>query len=155
VSVVEFLVHGEPAPQGSKTVGRSTSGRPFVREDNPNTAPWRNAVAAAAHKAMLVERDDDGPTYYRDPIGGPVRLEVVFVFSRPRSHFGTGRNAGLLKPSAPMFAAKLPDVDKLVRAIGDALTGVVLVDDSRVVELRAEKRYGAPRAYVTVTELAG
>ena len=140
---VAFTVYGEPAPQGSKTVARSSSGATHVREDNPNTEPWRNAVAAAAAEAM------DG----RDPIGGPVRLEVAFVFARPRSHFGTGRNAGRLKASAPHYAAKVPDVDKLVRAVGDALSGIVLVDDSRIVELVASKHYGSPAAHVTVSEL--
>lgn len=142
---VAFTVHGEPVPQGSKTVGRSKAGAAFVREDNPATAPWRATVAAAATEAM--------GNLGRAPISGPVRLEVVFVFARPRSHFGTGRNAGRLKPSAPHYAAKLPDVDKLVRAVGDALTGRVLVDDSRVVELVASKHYGSPAAHVTVTEL--
>lgn len=142
MSSVAFTVHGEPAPQGSKTVARSGD-RSFVREDNPATEPWRNAVAAAAAEAM------DG----REPIGGPVRLDVAFVFARPRSHFGTGRNAGRLKPSAPHYAAKLPDVDKLVRALGDALTGIVLVDDSRIVVLAASKHYGSPAAHVSVSEL--
>jgi len=141
---VSFHVHGEPAPQGSKTVGRSKAGAAFVREDNPKTEPWRNAVAAAAAEAMAG----------RPPLAGPVELEVVFVFGRPRSHYRTGKLAGQLKPRAALYCAKRPDVDKLVRALGDALTGVVLVDDASIVRLRAEKHYGAPGAFVDVREVA-
>jgi crossover junction endodeoxyribonuclease RusA len=144
VTAVVFTVHGEPAPQGSKTVGRTKAGASFVREDNPATEPWRNAVTAAAVEAM------DG----RTPIAGPVRLEVDFVFARPKSHYRTGKRAGELKPSAPHYRASRPDVDKLVRALGDSLTGVALVDDGAIVELVTRKVYGSPGAHVAISELA-
>jgi len=141
--LVVFNVYGEPAPQGSKTVARTGGGGSFVREDNPATVPWRNAVAAEAAAAM------DG----REPIVGPVELEVIFVFARPKSHYRTGRHAGELKPSAPHYCPRRPDVDKLARALGDALSGIVVVDDAQVVKLRAEKHYGSPGAEVVVREL--
>ena len=143
MSVVAFTVYGEPAPQGSKTVAKS-KGKTWVREDNRKTEPWRNAVAAAAVEAM------DGQA----PIAGPVELEVIFVFARPKAHYRTGKRAGELKPSAPHYAAKQPDADKLVRAIGDAITGIVVVDDAAIVKLRAEKHFGSPGALVTVRGLA-
>jgi crossover junction endodeoxyribonuclease RusA len=142
--VVTFTVHGEPAPQGSKTTGRTKAGATFVREDNPATEPWRNAVAARARAAMAG----------RPPLAGALELDVVFVFARPRAHFGTGRNAGRLKPSSPNYCAKRPDLDKLVRAVGDALTGIAVVDDAGFVVIRAAKHYGAPAAHVTIRELA-
>jgi crossover junction endodeoxyribonuclease RusA len=132
---VAFTVHGEPAPQGSKTTGRTKAGANYVREDNPATGPWRIAVAYAATLAM---RELD-----LEPLAGPLELDVAFVFGRPRSHFGTGRNAGRLKPSAPMFCDKRPDLDKLVRAIGDALTGIAVVDDAAFVQLVARKHSGS------------
>jgi Holliday junction resolvase RusA-like endonuclease len=142
---VEFTVLGEAQPQGSKTVGRNHAGDSYVREDNPKTQPWRQAVAAAATAAM------DG----RQVRTGPVELRIVFVFPRPQGHFGTGRNAGRLKPSAPLYVRTRPDVDKLLRAIGDALTGVVFRDDAQAVIVRAEKHYGEPPcAHVIVEELA-
>jgi len=132
-SRVEFTVLGKPAPQGSKTVGSSSSGRRFVREDNPATAPWKATGLLA----------------------GPLRLRVVFVFPRPAAHFGTGRNQGRLKPSAPLYCPTRPDLDKLLRAVGDALTGVVFRDDAQLVRVEAEKHYGEPPcAHVLVEELA-
>lgn len=136
--MIEIVVPGEPAPQGSKT--RTRWG---VREDNPNTKPWRNAVAGYALEAMSG----------RALIGDPVRLEVAFTFARPKGHYGTGRNAGTLKASAPVHCDKAPDLDKLLRAVGDALTGVVLVDDARIVEVHARKTYGTPGARILVTPL--
>ena len=47
------------------------------------------------------------------------------------------------KRSTPA-AIKRPDIDKLARAVLDALTGVWLEDDSHVVCLRATKRIALP-----------
>lgn len=115
----------EPAPQGSKN--------PWGGEANPRTKPWRAAVASEA--AAVMQRLD------LEPLDAPVHMNVVFVFARPKGHFGTGRNAGSLKANAPTHKTGKPDLDKLVRAIGDALTGVVVRDDSRFVSLRVSKVY--------------
>lgn len=145
ISRVEFVVLGTPQPQGSKTAIQQRGKRPRVIEDNPQTGPWRQVVAAAALEAM------DG----RGLRSGPLRLRAVFVFRRPAGHFGTGRNAGKLKASAPLYVPKRPDLDKCLRAIGDALTGVVFRDDAQIVISIAEKHYGEPEcAHVLVEELA-
>lgn len=144
ISQVEFTVLGLPQPQGSKTIVQQ-SHRAVIREDNPKTAPWRSTVTARAHEAM------NG----RQLRSGPLRLRAVFVFPRPTGHFGTGRNHGRLKPSAPVYCRTRPDVDKLLRAIGDALTGIVWRDDAQVVIVHAEKHYGEPPCvHVIVEELA-
>lgn len=131
-ALVTFTVPGIPAPQGSKTAGRTKSGANYVREDNPKTEPWRNAVAGHALAAMAGRRQ----------LYGPLRLTATFVFRRPAGHYGTGRNAGTLKPSSPVYVRTRPDVDKLLRAIGDAITGAICRDDSQIVVVHAEKRYG-------------
>jgi Holliday junction resolvase RusA-like endonuclease len=65
-------------------------------------------------------------------------------------HYGTGRNAELVKLSAPIFKATAPDSDKLIRLIGDALTiAGVIADDALIVRILAEKRYGL-RAFTRV-----
>lgn len=127
--MIELVVYGIPAPQGSKT--RTQWG---MRDDNPNTKPWRAAVAAEAalvsHGLGLLE--------------GPLKVRAEFFFPRPKSHFGSGRNAEIPKPNAPDFHTSKPDGDKLARAIGDALTGIVFRDDSQVAVWRIVKRYGHP-----------
>lgn len=140
MSKIAFTVLGEPAPQGSKVRVHARG----LREANPATAPWRATVASAALEAMDVE-----PTLI-----GPLELRATFVFHRPAAHFGTGRNAGTLKTSAPAYRSKTPDIDKLLRAIGDALTGIVWRDDAQVVIVHAEKHYGSPPcAHIVVEEL--
>ena len=86
---------------------------------------------------------------------GPLELRVTFVFTRPKGHYGSGRNEGRLKPSAPLYVRTRPDVDKLVRAVADAITGIVCRDDSQLVIVHAEKHYGEPAcAHLVVDELA-
>lgn len=135
---VQFTVWGIPAPQGSKS--------PWGTESNPNTRPWRAAVAAEAAIAMK-----DHMT-----LVGPIHLDVVFEFTRPKGHYGTGKNAHALKGSAPRFHTSKPDVDKLARAIGDALTGIVFRDDSQISRLTVAKLYNERAgASIFVQELGG
>jgi Holliday junction resolvase RusA-like endonuclease len=78
----------------------------------------------------------------------------VFVLARPRSHYGTGRNADRLRATAPAWPCSRPDATKLLRAVEDALTGVVWRDDGQVVVQTARKVYGWPeRAEVCVALL--
>jgi crossover junction endodeoxyribonuclease RusA len=141
----EFVVLGEPQPQGSKTIVQRKGRRPRVIEDNPDTVPWRERVERVARTAM------DG----QPAATGPLRLTATFVFRRPAGHYGTGRNSGRLKPSAPVYVRTRPDVDKLLRAIGDAITGAICRDDSQIVIAHAEKHYGEQAcAHIVVEELA-
>jgi crossover junction endodeoxyribonuclease RusA len=133
--VISFDVHGIPAPQGSKN--------PWGGEANKNTRPWRAAVTAEAAAAM------NG----REPLSGPVQMKVEFSFPRPKSHYGTGRNADAVKQGAPFYVTRAPDVDKLARAVADALTGIVYRDDSQISHLNVWKVYGPPKATVAVREL--
>ena len=63
------------------------------------------------------------------PIQGGVAVELHFVFKKPKS----------VTRSLPWVK---PDIDKLVRAVLDGLTGVAYEDDCQVVTLNASKHYG-------------
>lgn len=116
MNTVEFFVPGDPAAQGSKRhVG---NGR--MIEQSRKVGPWRERVALAAHEAM------NG----RAHIPGGITLALTFVMPRPKS---------APKRSTPA-ATKRPDIDKLERAVLDALTNVVFADDSQVTNLHALKR---------------
>ena len=119
-----FSVLGLPAPQGSK---KHVGGGRMV-ESSKRVKPWRRQVAAA-----YVDHD------FGDMLDGPVSVIVDFYLPRPKSHYGTGRNAGALKPSAPAEHLTMPDTDKLVRAVGDALTRLAWRDDSQIVAWLALK----------------
>jgi Holliday junction resolvase RusA-like endonuclease len=60
----------------------------------------------------------------------PVRITIAFYMPRPKT----------VKRAFPSVA---PDLDKLVRAVLDGLTGVAYADDGQVVEIYAQKLYGA------------
>ncbi|MCV7424379.1 RusA family crossover junction endodeoxyribonuclease [Mycobacterium yunnanensis] len=113
---VVFFVPGAPAPQGSKR----HVGRGILVESSKAVGPWRERVALAAHNAMAG----------RPLIDGAVTVELNFVLPRPKSTPKTKTPA----------AVKRPDLDKLERAILDAITGVIITDDSQVVSLCGYKR---------------
>ena len=73
---------------------------------------------------------------------------------RLKGHYGTGKNAGTLKPSAPLFHTSKPDLDKLVRCIKDALTGIAWKDDAQVSLVCATKVYDEqPGARISIKPL--
>ena len=129
--IFTITVHGTPGPQGSKT--RNAAGAMY--ESSAKVKPWREAVKSAALDALAY--DDEW-----QPLNEAVLLEVVFTLRRPKGHHGTGRNAGVVKPSAPSFPTGKPDTDKLLRSTQDALKDAgVLLDDSVVTDTTAAKRY--------------
>lgn len=117
------FVAGVPAPQGSKTRG-PTGG---VFETNKRVGPWRERVAL-----RMAE-------YGLEPSGEAVEVDLAFVFQRPAGHY---RKDGALRSGARPWPSVAPDLDKLVRAVLDALKGIAYRDDRQVVGLRATKSYG-------------
>lgn len=124
---VAFRVFGKPISQGSmRSIG---AGRPMIHSSK-KLLPWREGVAWIAKQ-----------TWECEPILGPVVLHCLFKLKRPKCHYGTGGNSMKLLAKAPMRHRQTPDVDKLVRAIEDALTGIVYKDDAQVDEVHATKKW--------------
>lgn len=126
------LVRGLPAPQGSKRgiVNRYTQ-RVAMVESSKRVKPWRADIREAVSTEM------GG----RPPHQGALSMSITFVFPRPKGHYGTGRNASILKESAPKHHIGKPDLDKLCRAALDAMSGIVYADDAQIVQLHLSKRY--------------
>lgn len=134
---IGIRVHGIPIPQGSKVANFHAPG---VRDSNDKKLrPWRKTVRAQAEDVVR----------HHDTLTGPVKVWVRFTFTRPPSHYRTGRNAYLVRDAAPRFPGRLHgDIDKLVRAIFDALTdAAVWADDTQVVDVRARKFYAGEDEY--------
>lgn len=146
---LSFAVHGTPEPAGSKRAFIVNKGKPWERaivtDANKNAAGWKDQVAQEAGLAMR------GQPLFRVPL----LLQLTFLVRRPKGHYGTGRNAGVLKPGADTWPAKKPDVLKLARGVEDALSGVVYGDDAQIVRELLEKRYteGAEGVEITVMAL--
>lgn len=134
-------VLGIPVPQGSKRVFH---GR-LVDVNDRKLRDWRALVGqlASAEASKLFT--------------GPISVRLDFYLPRPKGHYGTGRNAATLRPSAPAVPQTKPDIDKLVRACLDALTGMAFRDDSQVTALIAAKWYAderQPGVHIEIEEMA-
>lgn len=123
--VLSIWAAGLPAPQGSKRhVGRGV----MVESSAETLKPWRQDVRQAATDAL--------PEHHA-PVRGAIELEVWLFMRRPKGHPKTIRT----------LPATQPDVDKLLRAVMDALTSAgVWLDDGQVTDLVVRERYaGGPR----------
>lgn len=124
-------VYGLPAPQGSKR----HVGNGVMIESSKHVATWREDVKQAALRAL-----DAHPEW--DRTHPQVVMHAVFTLPRPKSHHRTGKYAHLLRDNAPVLHGGKPDLDKLLRATGDALTTAgVYADDSRIAQVFAVKCY--------------
>jgi Holliday junction resolvase RusA-like endonuclease len=92
--------------------------------------PWRDSVIEAVRDQAILT----------DVIEGPIRVKIEFRIPRPK------------KPKHELPISRMAgDIDKLSRAILDALTiGGLIIDDSYVVSLTATKRYSPTMPGVTV-----
>lgn len=85
------------------------------------------------------------------PIEGPIKISCIFYMPRPKSHYGTGKNADKLKLNAPIFHTKKKDLDNLLKFCYDCLNGIAWKDDSQVVESMAKKLYSDnPRTEIKI-----
>lgn len=141
---ITITVYGLAAPQGSK---RHVGGGVMI-ESSKKVKPWRQDVKAAGLEVVA-----SMPGWV--PLDGPLSVAMTFAFLRPKGHYGTGRNAGIVKASAPTRPAGMPDLSKLVRSTEDALTGVAWVDDARVVEYRRLGKHYCGSSDIDVLDMAG
>jgi len=144
---MRFVVVGRPAPQGSKRVipqfkdGRPTGRFNVVESSKERVRTWRDDVKATAmDQAAGIER-----------LTGALYVEIAFYLPRPKDHYGTGRNKGQVKPSAPRYPGTQPDLAKLARSTEDALTDAgVWADDALIVREYLTKDYADPDAVLAV-----
>lgn len=131
-------ISGPPQAQGN--LRRSPHGGMY--EAGKATRPWKAAIAATVAEFRA------GEPATREP----VQLFCRFYFVRPLSHL---KKSGGLTKSAPPAMTRNPDIDKLLRAVLDALTGVLYVDDAQVVQLAAVKRYAGRARLELSYDIAG
>lgn len=131
----ETFVSGIVRPQGSMQLSRDPrTGKEFARYSD-KTVMWRQTMHGHFSKWWAGQA----------PITAAVRVTVVATFARPKGHLGTGRNAGLVKGSAPQWHTSYPDLDKCCRAIGDSLVDAgVLADDCQIAAWDGKKVWCEP-----------
>lgn len=135
-----FTVYGTPQPAGSKRgFFIKKLNRVVITDAAKQSRPWKALVSDAAQQAM------NGGGVMR----GPLSLRLAFFVPRPKGHMGKHG----IKPSAPGYPAVRPDATKLLRAVEDALTGILWNDDAQVVEQHVFKHYGEPARCEVKVEL--
>jgi Holliday junction resolvase RusA-like endonuclease len=133
---IEFTVLGEPKAQKRHRHGQGRTYDPSKSDKGD----------------FLIMVQKNAP---REPFIGPLKMTIHFVFSRPMSHYGTGKNAGVKKPNAPDFHISKPDSDNLCKFAMDALNKIFWKDDSQICDLSCTKAYGErPCTTVVVSSLA-
>jgi Holliday junction resolvase RusA-like endonuclease len=138
---VHFFVPGKPQGKGRPRASRA--GRHIRLYTPEKTASYESMVALAASQAMVD----------RALIDGPVSVTVRMRHPVPKSW-------SKKKQAAALDGCVLPtvkcDADNCVKAIFDAINGVVWVDDVQVVDLTLTKRYAAvPGVHVSVAVVEG
>jgi len=124
-----FHVDGTPTAQGSVKAITRAGGHANIVHANPIALrSWRQDIAARARDAGVELTLE------------PVTVRLVFRLQRP---------ASVTEKRRPFPSVK-PDLDKLARAVLDALTGITYRDDAQVVRLDTSKVY-ADRPGLTCT----
>lgn len=132
--MIEFDVVGLPVPKGSmkgfvpgwrQSQITQRSPRVVLTSTTKGLPAWTALVRYAAICAQVPKVD-----------AGPVTVGLVFRLPPPDAIRKSG------KPRPPHCTR--PDLDKLIRAVLDAITGVGWHDDNQVAEIRASKRYTLP-----------
>ena len=145
-------VKGTPTPQGS-TRAFAVKGQAFTTSTSPGPlARYRNDIANTWD--VYTQRFENSLPCDRCPwtwghpegtISRPVAMRVTFQFARPLAHLrpiNTKRSSPELREDAPLTVTKKPDLDKLLRAVNDALTGRLYADDSQIYSIASTKVYG-------------
>jgi crossover junction endodeoxyribonuclease RusA len=130
-----FFVAGVPVTKGSKTMVRLKSGKYMMVEagnmkKRDTLKVWMRTVKETAIREVP------------EVLGGAVSLDVTFYLHRGKT----------IKRSVPCVK---PDLDKLMRGVGDALSGVAYEDDARITDITMRKRYAGEDgtgAYIIVRE---
>jgi len=141
---LQFFVPGTPVPKGSaKAFYVKKLNRAIVTQDNrEKQKPWASMISVMAQNSMAG----------RMVCKGAVKIDVTFVFARPKSHYRIGKNSHLLRENAPADHIVKPDRDKLLRCVLDALKPIVYEDDCQTNDGNTKKVYGDnPGAHIHVT----
>jgi Holliday junction resolvase RusA-like endonuclease len=131
--VLTIKVEGDPVPQGSMRA----FGNRIVHSNAKTLKPWRKKIVEAIRSEV-----EAWPGQHEKIVDSPVDIQITFWLKKPKS----------VKRWLPWVK---PDLDKLIRAVLDAITesGEVWVDDAQVVSIKARKGYGDPCLFFTVDQV--
>jgi Holliday junction resolvase RusA-like endonuclease len=138
-SAVRFTVPGQPQGKGRPRVGQIAGhARMFTPQ---KTVAYEGFIALQAQIAMQ----------HHALLEGPVAVRIFIACQVPESKskkWKADALAGLILPTTK------PDKDNVIKAVFDALNGVVWKDDVQVCDLDSKKRYSTqPRVEVEIVPI--
>lgn len=134
--MIAFTVPGQPVAKGRPKFARQGG---FVRTYTPEkTASYESIVKIHAAQAM------QGAA----PMVGPLALDLTLFVAIPKSTTKRDRARIAVGTYHP---TKKPDLDNVLKAVTDAMNGIVYEDDAQIVRIVTAKVYSdTPRAEVMV-----
>ena len=137
---VNFYVSGTPIPKGStKAFYIKKLNRVITTNANKETTGWESRVAYSAQK---IQEEKD---FYTTDKHVGYEIAITFSFNRPTS-----------LPKKYNLKTTRPDLDKLARAILDAVTRVLIPDDAQVIGISCRKILSPTEgADITITKVVG
>lgn len=139
---IRFFIPGNPKALKRHRTVRVGKNKNFLRQYDPSETDKRDFLVMALNNRPA------------KPIEGPIFMELRFVFSRPKNHYGTGKNSNVLKDNAPTYHTTKPDNSNLMKFVEDAFNGVFWKDDSQICISHETKVYGEkPGIHIHIKEM--
>jgi Holliday junction resolvase RusA-like endonuclease len=104
----------------------------------------RHRMHGGTYDPSKKEKDDFIKTIENFPtekMTKPIKCILHFYCKRPKTHYKTGKNAHILKDTAPKYNTNNKDLDNMVKFVLDALNDKLYLDDSLIFEITCSKLY--------------
>ncbi|MCE2563360.1 RusA family crossover junction endodeoxyribonuclease [Komagataeibacter sp. FNDCF1] len=122
MTAITFTV---PGPLRGKGRPRFGNGRTFTDSKTMTAEAFVRSCAALACPLA--------------PIDGPVSLDIRITRGIPKSWPNKRRQAAL---QGRLHATGKPDLDNVVKLVGDALNGIIWRDDSQITSVTCSRHFG-------------
>jgi Holliday junction resolvase RusA-like endonuclease len=136
---IKLTILGEPKAQKRH---RSVRMGNAVRQYDPSASDKGDFLSVVQREAP------------KEPLSVPLAVAIRFYFTRPKSHFRTGKNSHVMKDTAPLWHTSKPDVDNMAKFLMDSLNKIYWKDDSYIADCWITKQYDdKPRTEIEITLL--
>ncbi len=140
----ELVIPGDPQAwqRAGARIAKTKGGKQYI-------SFYTKAETRNAEMKIAVIAKKQSP---RKLLDTALRVDMFFYVPRPQGHYGTGRNASIIKPQFQYaYPTPKPDYDNYEKLALDALTGVIWADDSIVCQGWKEKIYSTnPRTEIFI-----
>ena len=138
--MVKIIVPGVPIAKGRARSARMSSGK-VIHYTPKKTANYESLVAICGLGAMG----------FKMAIDCACRMDLVLYMPIPKSWSLKKKKLAI---DGKIYPTSKPDSSNVLKAIEDALNGIVYLDDSQIIEHSMKKIYSEdPRAEIEITEL--